>query len=68
MFLLVKLTNLRPLRVAFWTFLIVSFVPMIALTLIAGVADPKFNLPNVLIGYVVSFVFWYGLHWLWATS
>lgn len=64
-FLLIKLTNFRPLRVAFWTFLIVSPVPAIALTLIAG-ADGHFNAPNVVIGYVVSFFFWYGLHWLWA--
>ena len=67
-FLLVKLTNLRPLRVAFWTFLIVSLVPAIALTVIAIAVDPKFNAPNVLIGYVVSFFFWYGLHRLWANK
>ena len=64
-FLLVKLTSFRPLRVAFWTFLIVSLVPEIAISLIAG-ADPNFNAPKVVIGYVVSFFFWYGLHWLWA--
>ena len=67
-FLLVKLTNLRPLRIAFWTFLIVSLVPALALTLIAIAVDPKFNAPNVLIGYVVSFFFWYGLHRLWANK
>ena len=64
-FLLVKLTKFRPLRVALWTFLIVSLVPALAITLIAG-SDPKFNAPRVLIGYVVSFFFWYGLHRLWA--
>jgi len=67
-FLLVKLTNLRPLRIAFWTFLIVSLVPALALTFIAIAVDPKFNAPNVLIGYVVSFFFWYGLHRLWANK
>ena len=64
-FLLVKLTRLRPLRVALWTFLIVSLVPALAIVLIAG-TDPKFNAPNVVIGYVVSFLFWYGLHSLWS--
>ena len=64
-FLLVKLTKFRPLRVALWTFLIVSLVPALAITLIAG-SDPKFNAPRVLIGYVVSFFFWYGFHRLWA--
>lgn len=67
-FLLVKLTRLRPLRVAFWTFLIVSLVPVIGLILVAGLSDPNFNIPNVVIGYVVSFFFWYGLHWLWANK
>jgi hypothetical protein len=66
-FLLVKLTTLRPLRVAFWTFLIVCLVPALALTLIAAV-DSKISAPNVLIGYVVSFLFWYGLHWLWSNK
>ncbi len=66
-FLLIKLTRFRPLRVAFWTFLIVTLVPAAAITLIAG-RDPKFNAPSVVIGYVVSFFFWYGLHWLWSNK
>ena len=65
-FLLIKLTNFRPLRVAFWTFLIVSFIPPMAVTIIAGPTNPAFNAPKVWIGYVVSFFFWYGLHWLWS--
>ncbi len=67
-FLLIKLTSFRPLRVALWTFLIVSLVPAIALTIIAVAVDPKFNAPKVLIGYVFSFFFWYGLHWLWSNK
>jgi hypothetical protein len=67
-FLLIKLTSFRPLRVALWTFLIVSFGTAIAITLIVGAADPKFNAPNVVIGYVVSFFFWYGIHWLWSNK
>ena len=66
-FLLIKLTSLRPLRVAFWTFLIVSLVPALVLTVIATI-DPHINGPRVLIGYVVSFFFWYGLHWLWSNK
>jgi hypothetical protein len=65
-FLLAKLTSLRPLSVALWTFLIVSLVPALALTLIAASGDPKFNGTKILIGYVASFFFWYGLHRLWA--
>lgn len=67
-FLLVKLTNLRPLRVAFWTFLIVTFASVLAIALIAGATDPTFNAPRVIISYVVSFFFWYGLHWLWSNK
>jgi hypothetical protein len=67
-FLLIKLTSFRPLRVAFWTFLLVSLVPLIALLVIAGAVDPNFNAPKVVIGYVVSFFFWYGLHWLWSNK
>ena len=68
MFLLIKLTRFRPLRIAFWTFLLVTLVPLIALLVIAGAADPNFKAPNVVIGYVVSFFFWYGLHWLWSNK
>jgi len=65
-FLLIKLTTFRALRVAFWTFLIVSFIPPMAITILAGTTDPTFNAPSVWTGYVVSFFFWYGLHWLWS--
>jgi hypothetical protein len=65
-FLLLKLTSKRPLLLAFWTFLLVTGIPAIGLVLIGGRIDPNFRAANVLIGYVVSFFFWYGLHWLWA--
>jgi len=67
-FLLVKLTRFRPLRIAFWTFLIVTLVPALALTVIAASGNSKISAPNVLVGYVVSFLFWYGLHWLWSNK
>lgn len=67
-FLLIKLTSLRPLRVAFWTFLVVTLVPALALTAIAATGDPNFNAPKILIAYVVSFFFWCGLHWLWSNK
>jgi hypothetical protein len=67
-FLLIKLTRSTPLRVAFWTFLLVCLVPALALTLIAGAGNSNISAPNVLIGYFVSFLFWYGLHWLWSNK
>ena len=65
-FLLIKLSSLRPLRVALWTFLIVSVASALASIAIAGRVDPNFDATKVVIGNAVSFLFWYGLHWLWA--
>ncbi len=65
-FLLSKFTSLNSLRVALWTFAIVCGVPLLALMLIGGRLDPNFRAGNVAVGYLVSFVFWYGLHWLWS--
>jgi hypothetical protein len=39
----------------------------VTLAAIVGMkVDPQFNLSGVIVGYVVSFLFWYGLHWMWA--
>ena len=65
-FLLARFTALPQLRISFWTFLSVCGVLAIISTAVAGRVDPNFKAANVLIGYVVSFFFWYGLHWLWT--
>ncbi len=67
-FLLLKTTKLNPLRTALWTFLIINGVLLIVAVLIGTRVDPLFRLGSVLVGYVVSFLFWFGLHWLWAKS
>ena len=67
-FLIVKTTRLNPLRAALWTFLIVHAVPAIALTVIGSRIDPQFRPVATLIGYLLSFLFWYGLHWMWAQT
>ena len=67
-FLLAKITKLNSLRVAFWTFLVVHAVPPLFLALVAGRNDPRFNLGAVVVGYVVSFLFWMGLHWMWSKT
>ena len=67
-FLLVKTTRLNPLRAALWTFVIVHAVPAIALAVIGSSIDPQFRLAATMIGYLLSFLFWYGLHWMWAQS
>lgn len=65
-FILVKTTRFNSLRTAFWTFLIVTAVPAILVAIIGSRVDPQFRLGSVLVGYVVSFLFWYGLHWMWS--
>ena len=65
-FLLVKITRLKPLRIAFWTFLVINAVPALALAFVGGRLSPNFNARATLLGYVVSFLFWLGVHYLWA--
>jgi hypothetical protein len=67
-FLLVKTTRLNPVRTALWTFLVISAAPVLLLALTVGRSDPQFRLGSVAIGYVVSFLFWFALHWMWAKS
>lgn len=66
-FLLIKTTRLNPFRTALWTFAVVHAIPVIFVALIGG-RDPRFNVVNVVVGYVVSFLIWTGLHWTWRLS
>jgi hypothetical protein len=65
-FLLVKITRIRPLRIAFWTFLIINAVPALLLAFVGRSLSPNFKAGATLLGYVVSFLFWLGVHYLWA--
>jgi hypothetical protein len=65
-FLLVKATRFNSLRTALWTFLVVNAVLFLVATLIGSRVDPQFRLVGVLVGYLVSFLFWFGLHWIWS--
>ena len=65
-FILAKATRLNTLRVALWTFLIVHVVPLAVLSIVGSRLEPQFPLGSVVVGYVVSFLFWFGLHWMWA--
>ena len=67
-FLLVKTTKLNPLRAALWTFLMVHALSVIAMAIIGSLIDPQIRLGVIVIGYVVSFLFWYGVHWMWAQT
>ena len=65
-FLLVKITRLRPLRIAFWTFLVINAVPALLLAFVGGRLSPNFKVGATLLGYLVSFLFWLSVHYLWA--
>ena len=67
-FLLVKTTRLDAVRVALWTFLIVNGVPAIVLAIVGGRIDPQFRATATLVGYTVSFLFWFGVHWAWSLT
>jgi len=67
-FLLVKVTRLNPFRTALWTFLVVSAAPLLLLAAVGSRIDPQFRFGSVLIGYVASFLFWVGVHWLWSQT
>jgi hypothetical protein len=65
-FLLVRITRLKPLRIAFWTFLVINAVPALALAFVGGRLSPNFRIGATLLGYFVSFLFWMGVHYLWS--
>jgi hypothetical protein len=67
-FLLAKTTRLNPLRTALWTFLIINAAPVVLLAVIGPRIEPQFRLMPILIGYSVSFVFWFSIHWIWSQT
>lgn len=64
-FVLAKATSFNAFRAALWTFGVVSIVLLLTAVLL-GTTDPGFRFGPVFVGYVVSFLFWVGLHWLWS--
>jgi hypothetical protein len=65
-FVLMMSTRFHPFRIALWTLLIVHGVLLLAALLVGGRVDPAFGLGTVLVGYVVSFLFWLAVHWSWS--
>ena len=66
-FLLVKITKRDSLRIALWTFVIVH-VTLLTVIAILGPRIGPFSIGPPLIGYVVSFIVWFGLHWAWQST
>jgi len=65
-FLLVKTTRLNPLRTAFWTLLIINGALLLVTVFIGNRVGGQFRIGSVVVGYLVSFAFWFSLHWIWA--
>ena len=64
-FLLLKTTKLNPVRLALATFAIVHVAQLLLIFIISRSDPGAFNLPGGILGNVVSFLFWTGLHWAW---
>ena len=64
-FLLLKTTKLNPVRLAVVTFAIVHVAQLLLIFIISRSDPGPFNLPGGVLGNVVSFLFWTGLHWAW---
>jgi len=67
-FVLAKATSFNVFRTAVWTFLVVSIVMLLTSVLLGMSIDPGFRFGPVLIGYVISLLFWVGVHWLWSRA
>ena len=65
---LLRMSRLDPIKTALWTMLAVNGLLAMLALLIGSRVDPDFRPGSVLIAYVVSFLFWFGLHWVWAKS
>lgn len=63
-FLLTKTTKLNPWRIALGTFAIVH-AALLLTVFVVGHSHPGFNVNGVVVGHVVSFLFWTALHWAW---
>jgi heme/copper-type cytochrome/quinol oxidase subunit 4 len=67
-FLFMTITRLNPLRIALWTLLVVNGALLLLTIVVGSKVDPSFSLSGVILGYVVSFLFWFSLHWLWSKA
>ena len=67
LFILLKATSINPSRAALWTFGVVHAILLLFIVVVVSKSDPTFNLGSVLVGYMLSFLFWTGLHWIWRS-
>jgi hypothetical protein len=67
-FLLVKTTKWNSLRISLWSFLAVHTVLLSIIAIIGPRVGGHFRFGPILVAYVLSFLFWFGLHWAWHLS
>lgn len=67
-FLLMTITRLNPLRIALWTLVVVNGALLLVTVLVGSKVDPAFSLVGVILGYSVSFLFWFSLHLMWSKA
>ncbi|HXQ69874.1 MAG TPA: hypothetical protein VN844_05285 [Pyrinomonadaceae bacterium] len=67
-FLLVKMTRRDSFQIALWSFLVVHAVLAIIVAIIGPRVEAQFRFGPILLGYILSFLFWLGLHWAWQLS
>lgn len=65
-FLVAKAAKLSPVRAALWCFGVVAALLFTLAAVVGGRVDPQFSVAKIAIAYLISFVFWFGLHWIWA--
>src|SRR5205823_658180 len=59
-------TLLDLMRTAFWTLLIINGALLLVTVFIGSRVGGQFRIGSVVVGYLVSFAFWFSLHWIWA--
>jgi len=67
-FLLTKTTKFNPQRIAITVFAVVHAACLLLILVLSSIGIPGPNWGGVLIGYVLSFVIWVGLHFAWRTT
>lgn len=67
-FLLVKAAKLNPVRAALWCFGVVAGLLFVLAAVVGSRVDPQFSLAKIAVAHLISFFFWFGLHWIWAKS
>lgn len=65
---LLRFTRLDQVKTALWTMLAVNSILLIVVWMIGSRVDPTFSLGSVVVAHIVSFLFWFGLHWAWSKT